>query len=564
LVSTGRELLIAVLALVLALVGPGIGVARAQDAGASTPGAPGKPAESRFECPSCLAPVAPDADHCPECGLSFKKLEYECPKCKTVIGYDTKVCPNCGLVFDAPAAGTKEKRSATPRDMPPVRDFIKNPDAPEDPDALQVHGFSLSLWRTGKETSFDGRTTITRLAEDLNFEILHIGIPELSFHASALVLSDQSQRPENALTFNLREAYLRYESQDEKTQVNVGRQYITSGVTREFVDSFFLHQMFGDRVGVEVFGGHPVATETMDAGGDLMGGFRVFYRGLLPKSLEHLFGSPNVRDLTIGFSMEEELFDSRTVRQRFGFDVSLSPSWNYDISGHAYYDLITDGLYDARFTFAARPVPGIQITFDYQYVVPSALLPANDLFSIFASDTHHQFEIDVDLFAGDRLKLTALAKLIHVPVQSFRTKITNTPINTGDVDPYQMGAGFSYKHGTAPFKGEFGGQISFMDKGGIERYQGATVKEASMIILRGYEMISYEVAEKHKVKGSVEAQLEAYDGQVYVHQNTAVTLTLTGGYTYNDLYSFTLGGDYRSTPDFTNTGDIFAKVEVRF
>ena len=63
--------------------------------------------QTQYECPGCLRPIQPDADRCPGCGLSFKKIEYEFPKCKATVSYDVTTCPNCGLVFDAPAPGEK-------------------------------------------------------------------------------------------------------------------------------------------------------------------------------------------------------------------------------------------------------------------------------------------------------------------------------------------------------------------------------------------------------------------------------------------------------------------------
>src|SRR5581483_5667928 len=82
--------------------------------------------QSHFECPGCLIPVSPDAERCPQCGVSFKKLEYECPRCKKPIAWDATRCESCGLAFDAPKPGEKEKRSAIERAMPETRDFVRN------------------------------------------------------------------------------------------------------------------------------------------------------------------------------------------------------------------------------------------------------------------------------------------------------------------------------------------------------------------------------------------------------------------------------------------------------
>src|SRR5207302_5327771 len=65
-----------------------------------------------------------------------------------------------------------------------------------------------------------------------------------------------------------------------------------SGVMREFLDGLFVHQLFGDRLGLEAWGGHPVSTQRSEITGDGELGGKIFWRGV-PKSL-----SPFFRDLT--------------------------------------------------------------------------------------------------------------------------------------------------------------------------------------------------------------------------------------------------------------------------
>lgn len=514
--------------------------------------------KTRFECPGCLVPAQPDAERCGQCGVSFKKLEYECPKCKHAIGWDTVRCPNCGLGFDAPTAGDKEKRSAKERQMPAQRDFLKNPPDADTNPGMEVHGRSLTLWRTGRELSFSGTKTITRFVEDLSLNVTRLGgVQGLSFYTQAEFLGDPNLRPQNSVQLKLREAYFRYQSEDASTQLQAGRQYINSGVTREFVDSIFWHQMLGDRLGFEVHGGHPVATNDSTPGGDIEFGTRIFYRGL-PKVLSRTF-----RDLTIGFSYREELWSSRVVRRDLGFDVSFSPNWSIDVGGHAYYSAVTEEIYDARFSFVARPSNWMQLTFDYRYIVPSALLPANSMFITFADDKRHELEFDADFYPSDRLKLRGFARFFLIPNDSFNTSLSNVKIDLKTDVPYEIGAGFSLKHGQT-IKGEFGAETSLLVKGGMHRYEGATVRQASIVQFRMYEMVSYDVADVHTIKGSIDVHLEAYDGKVYKRQNSAGTVTLTAGYMYDHKYSFTIGGDYRSSPNFTNTYDVFAKLEVPF
>jgi hypothetical protein len=513
--------------------------------------------KTRFECPGCLTPAQPDAERCTGCGVSFKKLEYECPKCKAAIAWDATRCASCGLGFDAPSANEKEKRSAKERSMPATRDFIKNSPDAEAKKGIEVHGRSLTLWRTGRELSFDGTTTIHRFVEDLSVNVLNLGVPELSFHGQAELLGDPNLRPQNSVQPKLREAYFRYQTEDASTQIQAGRQWINSGVARSFVDSLFWHQMLGDRLGFEVHGGHPVSTNKDTPGGDIEFGTRVFWRGL-PKVVSRTF-----RDLTLGFSYREELWSSRVVRRDLGFDFSFSPTWSVDISGHAYYSAVVEDIYDARFTFVARPTDWAQLTFDYRYIVPSALLPANSMFMTFADDLRHELELDLDLYPSDRLKLRGYARAYVIPNDSFNTALTNVKIDLDTEVPYELGTGFSLKHGQV-VKGELGAEASILVKSGIHRFEGATVRHANILQFRVYEMVSYDVADVHTIKGSIDLHLEAYSGKVYRRQNSAGTLTLTAGYVYDHKYSFTIGGDYRSSPNFTNTYDVFAKIEVPF
>jgi hypothetical protein len=416
----------------------------------------------------------------------------------------------------------------------------------------------------GRETSFDGTTTVERALEDLSINIVRIGIPELSFHGSAIFLSDPNVRPEKSPEFTLEEAYLRYETQDEKTQINAGRQYVDCGVTREFVDAVFIHQMIGDRLGIEVFGGVPVEAEKSGATGDVEGGARIFWRGL-PKVVSRTF-----RDLTVGFSVRDELWGWHQIRQDMGVDFSFSPTWEVDFSGHAYYSFVYKDWYDARATLSIRPTGWLQFTADYRYEVPSEILPANSIFVVFAEDRRHEVELDLDVWPTERLKLRAFGRVFWLPNEAFWTQpLQQTGIYAGTyIDlqadfPREFGVGFSYKHGTT-IKGEFGGEASINLKGDMHQYQGATVTEASVVQFRLYEKLDFEVAERHWLKASLDGHLEANDGKIYQSRNYAGTVTLTGGYSYDHRYTFTAGGDYRRTPDFLDTYDVFAKFEVTF
>ncbi len=527
------------------------------------------PSTGRYECPACLRPVSPDAERCPGCGLSFKKLEYECPICRdkgvhTIISYDTQKCPVCGTDFAPPSPGEKEKRSATARSMPETRDFIKSADNGEEKPGIEVHGHSITLFRTGRETSFDGTTTVNRALEDLSISVIRIGIPELSFHASAIALYETNQRPQRANELTLEEAYFRYETQDERTQVNAGRQFINCGVAREFVDSVFVHQMLGDRLGIEAFGGVPVEAEKANMSGDVEGGARVFWRGI-PKIVSSTF-----RDLTVGFSVRDELWGWHQIRQDMGVDFNFSPTWAVDLSGHAYYSFVYKDWYDARATLAVRPTGWLELTADYRYVVPSELLPASSIFVVFAEDRRHEFEGDIDIYPAERLKLRAYARVYWVPNEAYWTQplaaqgiYAGTYIDLQSDFPREFGGGFSYKHGTT-IKGEFGAEASIMLKGTMHQYQGATATMASVVQGRVYEKLDFEVVEKHWIRASIDGHLEANDGKIYLARNYAGTVTLTGGYSYDRRYTFVVGGDYRRTPDFLNTYDAFVKFEVQF
>jgi hypothetical protein len=517
-------------------------------------------AKAFFECPGCLRKVPADAERCPECGVSFKKLEYECPRCKATVAYDATQCPSCGLKFDAPTPDAHEKRSATERSMPATRDFLKNPETPPG-DELEVHGQSITLFRGGRERSRTSEETVDRYVEDLSVNVLHIGVKGLSFHSSALAMYTDAPRDLQTygepFQFLLKEGYLRYETDDEKTQVQAGRQLVASGVTREFLDGLFIHQMFGDRLGLEGWGGHPVSTEKSDATGDGELGGRIFFRGV-PKLLTRL-----LRDLTIGVSAQEERWGWHTVKRQVGVDLSFSPSWSYDLSGHAYFDLVTEALYDARATFVARPIALIQLTADYRYLVPSSFLPKDSIFVVFADDKRHEFELDLDFWPSERLKVHGFAELYYIPERAFNTTVTDTLIEPKDNMPYRLGAGISYKHGSL-LRGEFGVEGSLIVKGGLERYQGATVYGSSVVVGRVYEMLNYEVAAKHMLRASLDGQVEAYDVKIYLKRNEAFTVTGTLGYTYDAKYGLTIGGDWRRTPDFDNTVDFFARAEVDF
>lgn len=545
---------------------PITGVAWAQDGSAApkpSPSPAGSSAPSGptpFECPSCLHAVGPEADHCPECGLSFKKLEYECPKCKASIPYDAKVCPSCGLKFDAPPAGERDKRQTSERAMPPVRDFVNNP-APAS-DGVEVHGSSVTLARTGMERGArGGEERVDKLVEDLNVNVIHLGLRGLSFHSAVSLMYTGAPRDlqnyGGPVQLTLREAYLRYESEDERTQIQAGRQFVNSGVETGYLDGLFAHQVFGDRLGVEGYFGHPVSTQKADPTGDWELGGRVYYRGI-PKLMSRLF-----RDLTIGVSAVEERWDWHTVKRRIGFDLSFSPSWNYDFISHMYYDLVTEQVCDARAAFVARPASFLQLTLDYRYLVPSALLPADSIFSVFADDKRHEFEFDLDVYPLERIKIHSYAELYYIPQDKYTTTVTNATITPKDTTPYKLGVGASYKHGEV-IRGELGFETSLLVKGGLQRYQGATVYGSSVLIGRVYETLSCLIDGKHLLRGSLDGMYEAYDVKIFQRRNSAFQVTGSAGYTYDSRYGITLGADWRVTPDFDSTGDFFARVEVYF
>jgi hypothetical protein len=523
----------------------------------------GTGSRATYECPGCLAVVDAACKECPQCGIRFRPVAYQCPKCGAPVERDATQCLSCGVKFDPPSSD-RERRTVPPRAMPEPRDFLFAP-APAKEDGPVFHGKSISLWRTYRAIGDGGGTAVvSQFVEDLWVDAAHLGIPELSFRASALAHADlgpKDARPsdEKALVFQLREALLRYEISDSSVVANLGRHFVNQGVARLFVDGGSAHVLVGERLGLEAFAGLPVESERASPAGSWAVGGRVYWRGLPPLGYRE---TPRVfRDLTIGWTFLDERWTGDPAKRLTGFDMSWSPSWWVDLAGHCTWDLLSHGqeIADARGALTLRPATGLQVVLEYRYIVPSDLLPKTDVFFSFANDRRHEAELRITYQPTVRLTLAGGVIGYYVFNDRFVTSATNVTVRLGPEQPYQLYGRVTWTHGGGSLTGEAGFEASLLEKG--QNRTGADVAQASVAQARAWDRERLELGEKYAVLGSVELHLEAFDNDI-LRRNHAVGLTGSLGFEYDRFLTVTAGGSIRETPDFRATGEGFAKVEV--
>lgn len=143
--------------------------------------------------------------------------------------------------------------------------------------------------------------------------------------------------------------YLQYTRSEANFAARLGRMYIFEGVSNEAVDGVSLRGDLSPAFSLSVYGGLPVALETVDGrSGDRIWGGR----------LSHHFG----HRYDVGLSYKRVDNDGDTQEQALGVDSSVTLPWPVLLSGFSVRNLETDQwqehAYDARVNlgkFLLRP-----------------------------------------------------------------------------------------------------------------------------------------------------------------------------------------------------------------
>ena len=179
--------------------------------------------------------------------------------------------------------------------------------------------------------------------EYIDLSLKEIGTQGLSFSAygwgrgsSDLVFDEKTEN--GALSY----AVLAYRPRKLRASFEFGRIFSFAGTSFEQFDGFSVSGEFIPAVQIKIFGGSPVNYTFSKAGrGDLLYGAR------LSTSFKGFFN--------IGVNYLKEDSDDGVFREEGGIDLWLKPAKFIDLSGHLFYNNITDNVSNYRALLVLRP-----------------------------------------------------------------------------------------------------------------------------------------------------------------------------------------------------------------
>jgi len=200
-------------------------------------------------------------------------------------------------------------------------------------------------------------TDHTRLApfyEYLNFRMDDFADNSVAFHFGGwgkVDLYDKSYGQKN--NEDLQYAYVSFTSTKNNTVFNIGRIYVTEGVSAEKVDGIYYRTDLRGGFSVSSYAGHPVE-EVLNANpGNFVFGGRLGYQ--IPSFLN------------IGFSGLKENGGS-FERDYLGGDLWLQPVKSIDITGRSSYNAITDGWMEHAYRLSMGPYGSFRLNSEASWI----------------------------------------------------------------------------------------------------------------------------------------------------------------------------------------------------
>lgn len=168
-------------------------------------------------------------------------------------------------------------------------------------------------------------------------------------------------------------AYIEGALLDKRLSFRAGRQFVTGGAARiSQLDGVSVVALIGAGVGLQGWGGAPVAPRFGTRRGDAMGGGRLFWR--------HSF------ETEVGASFQEVLDHGRTARQEVGLDGRALVMRKVVVTGAAFVVPVESRLAEARLEASWEVTRGLAVAARWQRTAPDLFLARDSILSVFVSD----------------------------------------------------------------------------------------------------------------------------------------------------------------------------------
>lgn len=222
--------------------------------------------------------------------------------------------------------------------------------------------------------------------EYIDLNLRDIGREGLSISAygwgrGASDLAFDETRDNSALSY----AFLSYRAKKWDSTFKLGRIFSFSGSSFEQFDGFSASGNFIPGINLKVFGGSPVNyTPFIKGRGDLIYGTR----------LSHSFNGKF--DIGVNYLREDD--SSNAFREEAGVDLWLKPAKFIDLSGHVFYNNVTDHLSDYRALVLLRPHEKFTISTEFSEYIYSDYFFASPL-SVFHfpdGEELQKFKVGID------------------------------------------------------------------------------------------------------------------------------------------------------------------------
>jgi hypothetical protein len=188
------------------------------------------------------------------------------------------------------------------------------------------------------------------LYEYLSLDLWEVGRPELSFHLYGWGRTELGEESgTDSGDGHLSSAQVRYRSSSGNSKIRFGRMFLTEGTTLDALDGLHLKHSLG-RTGFSLYGGKPnESDESKDARGDVLAGARAYY--IFPGKME----------IGLNYLHEDGDFGG-DEREETGTDLWFKPTASMEITGHALFNLSTEGIASDDLSLRLSLSPNVEVT----------------------------------------------------------------------------------------------------------------------------------------------------------------------------------------------------------
>jgi len=264
--------------------------------------------------------------------------------------------------------------------------------------AADLSGSLTTLAYSQQRFDVNGDADQLPLYEFLALDVRDLGVAPLSLHVDGFAKLDLRERTfGHDLDGTLTYAYLQWHDRAAGIDLRAGRHFVRQGVATEYLDGASVDWLAGHGVGLSLFGGQQVDSDSGGNTGDLEGGGRLFWRQ---------------RRFEIGLSAMKAYDNDQTAFTRVGIDGWGSLGWGITTSGHAFWDWISEEVYDSQLLVSWEATKQLLLSADASRILPSLLLSHTSIFGneIFTTGEQRELGFRADYDLGRHIRLSADAR----------------------------------------------------------------------------------------------------------------------------------------------------------